>query len=65
MSWTRFKELNFPNAALGFSLDLSRMPFPEGYLEQIATPMQKCFAEMSALEKGSIANPDENRMVGH
>jgi glucose-6-phosphate isomerase len=27
--------------------------------------MRKAFAEMDALEKGSIANPDENRMVGH
>ena len=65
MSWTRFKEYNFPNNALGVSLDLSRMPFPDGTLEQMAVPMQKCFAEMSALEKGAIANPDENRMVGH
>ncbi|OIR13561.1 glucose-6-phosphate isomerase [mine drainage metagenome] len=65
MSWTRYKELNFPNQALGVSLDLSRMPFPDGYLEQMAAPMQACFSEMSALEKGAIANPDENRMVGH
>src|SRR5207248_8281592 len=28
-------------------------------------PMQKAFAAMNALEKGAIANPDENRMVGH
>jgi glucose-6-phosphate isomerase len=65
MTWSRFKKLNFPNAALGVSLDLSRMPFPDGYLETMAVPMQKAFADMSALEKGAIANPDENRMVGH
>jgi glucose-6-phosphate isomerase len=27
--------------------------------------MQKAFADMAALEGGAIANPDENRMVGH
>ena len=27
--------------------------------------MQAAFTEMQALEKGAIANPDENRMVGH
>jgi len=27
--------------------------------------LQKAFAAMAALEKGAIANPDENRMVGH
>jgi glucose-6-phosphate isomerase len=28
-------------------------------------PIQKAFQEMDALESGAIANPDENRMVGH
>jgi len=64
-TWSRFQTYNFPVESLGVSLDLSRMPFPEGFLEQMATPMQKAFADMSALEKGAIANPDENRMVGH
>jgi glucose-6-phosphate isomerase len=64
-TWSRFQKYNFPVESLGVSLDLSRMPFPEGYLEQMATPLQKAFADMSALEKGAIANPDENRMVGH
>ncbi len=65
MSWSSFKNHYFPNDALGIALDLSRMPFPEGYLEQMARPMQKAFSDMSALEKGAISNPDENRMVGH
>lgn len=65
MSWSRFKNYNFPFSALGLSVDLSRIPFPEGYLEQLAKPMTQVFETMSALEKGAIANPDENRMVGH
>ena len=57
MSWSRFKQNYFTNAALGLSLDISRMPFPDGYLAQIEVPMKKAFADMAALEKGAIANP--------
>jgi glucose-6-phosphate isomerase len=28
-------------------------------------PMDAAFAEMAALEKHAVANPDEKRMVGH
>jgi len=65
MSWDRFKSLYFQSPKLGFGLDISRMPFPEGYLESMAPRLEKAFADMAALEKGAIANPDENRMVGH
>lgn len=65
MSWDRFKSLYFHSPKLGFGLDVSRMPFPEGYLESMAPRLEKAFADMAALEKGAIANPDENRMVGH
>lgn len=65
MSWDRFKSLYFHAPKLGFGLDISRMPFPDGYLESMAPRLEKAFAEMAALEKGAIANPDENRMVGH
>jgi glucose-6-phosphate isomerase len=65
MSWDRFKSLYFHAPKLGFGLDISRMPFPDGYLESMAPRFEKAFADMAALEKGAIANPDENRMVGH
>lgn len=65
MSWDRFKSLYFHAPKLGFGLDISRMPFPDGYLESMAPRLDKAFADMAALEKGAIANPDENRMVGH
>ncbi|MBX3735517.1 MAG: glucose-6-phosphate isomerase [Candidatus Didemnitutus sp.] len=65
MSWDRFKSLYFHAPKLGFGLDISRMPFPDGYLESMAPRLEKAFADMAALEKGAIANPDENRMVGH
>jgi glucose-6-phosphate isomerase len=65
MSWTRFKTHSYHNASLGLSLDISRMPFPDGYLESMQPRFAKAFADMDALEKGAIANPDEKRMVGH
>jgi glucose-6-phosphate isomerase len=65
MTWDRFKTHYFHAPKLGFGLDISRMPFPDGYLESMAPRLEKAFADMAALERGAIANPDENRMVGH
>lgn len=65
MSWSRFKEYYYENPSLGFGLDISRIPFPAEFLQKMEGPMQKAFADMAALENGAIANPDENRMVGH
>ena len=65
MTWSRFKEYCYQFPALGLSLDLSRMPFPDGFMESMEPKFTKAFADMAALEKGAIANPDENRMVGH
>jgi glucose-6-phosphate isomerase len=65
MNWSRFKTYYYQNSALGLALDISRIPFPEGFLASKETSMQQAYADMAALEKGAIANPDENRMVGH
>ena len=65
MSWTRFKKYSFQDASLGLAVDISRIPFPDGFLGAMEKSMQSAFADMAALEKGAIANPDENRMVGH
>lgn len=65
MSWSRFKKYFYQNTELGFGLDVSRIPFPDTFLSAMEKSMQRAFADMAALEKGAIANPDENRMVGH
>ncbi|MCW5547983.1 MAG: glucose-6-phosphate isomerase, partial [Opitutaceae bacterium] len=65
MTWSHFKSHFHHYPELGFSLDLSRMPFPEGYFAAMEPRMQQAFASMQALESGAIANPDEQRMVGH
>lgn len=53
------------NDELGVSLDISRMRFSDSWLTGMEDSAKKAFAAMDALEKGAIANPDENRMVGH
>ncbi|MEN9652753.1 MAG: glucose-6-phosphate isomerase, partial [Verrucomicrobiota bacterium] len=55
--------LNFPE--LGISLDFSRAPAPAGADARLAPALAKALADMAALERGAIANPDERRMVGH
>ena len=50
---------------LGLTLDVSRMTFDDNFLARMEPAMQAGFAAMDDLERGAIANPDENRMVGH
>ena len=50
---------------LGVALDVSRIPFPDGYLERMEPRIQEAYSFMASLEKGAIANPSEKRMVGH
>jgi glucose-6-phosphate isomerase len=64
-SWSRFKEYLYCNRGAGFALDISRMKFEERFLAAMEPQMQGAFRAMAELERGSIANPDEQRMVGH
>ncbi len=63
--WTRYQNYFLRNAQLGFSLDVSRMRFGADFLAKMEPLAQRAFTQMTALEAGAIANPDENRMVGH
>ncbi len=63
--WNRYKKHLCRVDAVGLTLDISRMTFDDGYFNAMEPAMQKAFTAMDALEKGAIANPDENRMVGH
>jgi glucose-6-phosphate isomerase len=63
--WERFQKYHFAFPAVGLAVDLSRMNVDDAFFDRMAGPMQKAFTDMAALEKGAIANPDENRMVGH
>lgn len=63
--WERFRHHLCEVPAIGLALDISRMNFPEGFLQRMEPAIQKAFDAMERLEAGEIANPDENRMVGH
>ena len=63
--WERFQKYYKEYISLGMGLDISRMNFPENFFDTHKDLIDKAFANMNALEKGEIANPDENRRVGH
>lgn len=63
--WQRFQQLLWFDDGLGAWLDLSRMAIASGQLEQLRPRFEQAHAAMAALEAGAIANPDEQRQVGH
>ena len=63
--WERFQKYYTEFPDLGLAVDLSRMNVDDAFFASMEPKIQKAFVEMDALEKGAIANADENRMVGH
>ena len=50
---------------IDLSLDISRMKFDDNFFASMSAQFSRAFDEMAKLEAGAIANPDENRRVGH
>lgn len=65
MSWNHFKQNYLAIEDLDFALDLSKIDFSTDFRQQMEPKLQAAYTAMQALEGGAIANPDENRMVGH
>jgi glucose-6-phosphate isomerase len=63
--WQRFQQYFLHYADPDFSLDISRMKFPDDFFEQMQPRIETAFTAMRKLESGAIANPSEERMVGH
>src|SRR5947199_10312519 len=63
--WQRFQQYFLRHDDLGFSIDISRMKFPDDFFDKMRPRIDKAFAAMRDLEAGGIANTDEKRMVGH
>lgn len=63
--WQRYQDWLYYHEGLEFYLDVSRMRFDDAFVEAMQPKFEKAFQDMAALEGGAIANPDENRMVGH
>ncbi|MEO0514447.1 MAG: glucose-6-phosphate isomerase [Planctomycetota bacterium] len=63
--YARYKKNLCKVPGLNMTLDISRMPFGKDFFKAMEPAIQHAYAEMEKLEGGAIANPDENRMVGH
>lgn len=63
--WKRYQDWLYYHEGLGIYVDVSRMSFDDAFVAQLTPRFEQAFEEMAALEGGAIANPDENRMVGH
>lgn len=63
--WLRFQQHYLAYPSLDFALDISRMGFPDSFIESMQPAVDRALRAMRELESGAIANPDENRMVGH
>ena len=59
------KELYLSHENVQFWADFSFVDFGNDFLTKMTAPIGKAIEAMSELERGAIANPDENRMVGH
>lgn len=63
--WQHYQDWLYYHPSLELYLDISRMGFDDAFVESLKPKFAKAFADLKALEAGAIANPDENRMVGH
>ena len=63
--WKRYQRYLCVCESIGLTLDVSRMTFDDDYLAGMSPAIFTAFDEMAALENGAVANPDEQRMVGH
>jgi len=64
-TWARYRAHLCTVEPLDVTLDISRMRFGDAFLARMEAPMADALEAMAALERGAIANPDEDRMVGH
>lgn len=63
--WQRYQDWLYYNQDLGFYLDISRITFDDALVAELKPKFDRAFEDIKALEGGAVANPDENRMVGH
>jgi glucose-6-phosphate isomerase len=63
--WQRYQDWLYFHPGLELYLDISRMRFDDALVATMLPRFEQAFKAMDALEQGAIANPDEERMVGH
>ncbi len=65
MDWSDYEKALVEEPETGIVVDLEGSPEAIHQSENFADAMTKALAAMSDLERGGIANPDEQRRVGH
>ncbi len=63
--WNRYKNYLYNDSESGFCLDISRMNFDNNFFSSMESKLKMAYERLESLEAGTIANPDEKRMVGH
>ncbi len=63
--WNRYRQYLCKCEGLGIRLDISRMGFDDEFWSRMEPAIQQAMDAMVGIEAGELANPDENRMVGH
>jgi glucose-6-phosphate isomerase len=64
-AWNDFKKNIFYSPETKMMVEWGGMDLNDEYLSSMSDKISAAFDGMEQLEAGSIANPDENRMVGH
>lgn len=63
--WQRYQDWLYYHQDLEIYVDISRMGFDDDFYTSMKPKFASAFDSVAKLEQGAIANPDENRMVGH
>ena len=63
--WDRYRQYLCVCRDIGLSLDISRMKFSADYFDKMGSLVTRALDDIQAIENGFVANPDENRRVGH
>ncbi|KAM2638038.1 hypothetical protein EV1_022463 [Malus domestica] len=61
--WRRYIDWLYQHKELGLFLDVSQVGFTDEFVSKMEPQFQVVFKAMDELEKGTIANPDEGRMI--
>ena len=64
-NWKTYTSRVFYDAQTGLMLDYSKIKLDDGYYSSAKDKIDDAIAHMAQVDQGIIANPDENRMVGH
>ncbi len=65
LSWNNYTSSLIRYKSLDTTFDFSLMDLTPEFHSSMEAKVKKAFADMVALESGAVANPDEQRMVGH